>query len=96
MLVFGGSKNWLLAGISIMASFVTFFYCWRLWLDEKFFALLTQDNLDDFDKTIEKIWGKEMLRRDLEMRMRATGKLIIRAWCTTAIQWLVGVAATIS
>ena len=87
---------WLIA-LSFLAGFIALFFCWRLWMDEKFFILLAQypDNTAEFDAAIQAIWSKNQASRTIEERWQGTAKLIYRAWLAVFIQWVSAIIALI-
>mgnify|MGYP003366245479 CR=1 FL=1 len=81
---------------AILAVFLLLHYfCWRLWLDERLFALLI--NSDDpalFDRGLQQIWpGKNTQPRSWESRWQGTRTLFLCAGGCLLLLWLLSFAA---
>lgn len=96
ILVLEPHSIWWIA-LSFSAGFITLFFCWRLWMDEKFFDVLMRnpDNTNEFDAAIQALWAKNQTPRTLEQRWRGTATLIQRAWLAVSIQWLSAIIALV-
>lgn len=68
----------------------THYYCWRLWLDERLFTLLENENdLVMFDEGMSYLWSmKPGKTRTLPERWKGARKLFYRAIFSTAVLWL--------
>ncbi|ROP50101.1 hypothetical protein EDF81_4328 [Enterobacter sp. BIGb0383] len=71
------------------------YFCWRLWLDERLFALLiNSDDPDLFDRGLRRIWpGKNTVPRSWESRWQGTRTLFFRAGGCLLLLWLLSFAA---
>lgn len=71
------------------------YFCWRLWLDERLFALLiNSDDPDLFDRGLRRIWaGKNTAPRSWESRWQGTRTLFFRAGGSLLLLWLLSFAA---
>lgn len=89
------SIGWI--ALSFAAGFITLFFCWRLWMDEKFFDLLMRnpENATEFDAAIQALWAKNQTPRTLEDRWQGAAKLIKQAWLAVSIQWVSAIIALI-
>ncbi|MBD9661450.1 hypothetical protein [Pantoea sp. PNT03] len=70
--------------------FITHYYCWRLWLDERLFALLNnEDDLAEFDRGMAQLWPKKFARaRSLADRLHVTRVMFYRAMISLLVLWL--------
>lgn len=70
--------------------FVSHYFCWRLWLDERLFTLLKDESdLAIFDEGMSKLWPVETSEiRPLAKRWEGARKLLHRAMFTVALLWL--------
>lgn len=74
----------------ILLFFITHYYCWRLWLDEQLFSLLSKEqDFNNFDSGMVKLWPKKFIcGRPLEDRLRSIKALFIRALFSLVFLWL--------
>lgn len=81
----------------MMLFFVTHSYCWRLWLDERLFALLNnEDDLAEFDHGMAQLWPKKFARpRSLTDRLRGTRVIFYRAMLSLLVLWLVSLCSVL-
>lgn len=70
--------------------FITHYYCWRLWLDERLFALLNnEDDLAEFDRGMAQLWPKKFAcTRSLADRLHGTRVMFYRAMISLLVLWL--------
>jgi len=70
---------------------ITHYYCWRLWLDERLFTVLkNEDDLASFDEGMQQLWSsKPGSPRPLNARWRGARKLFFRAIAALLLLWLV-------
>ena len=75
--------------------FITHYYCWRLWLDERLFALLNnEDDLAEFDRGMAQLWPKKFARpRSLADRLHGTRVMFYRAMISLLVLWLVSLCS---
>lgn len=71
--------------------FITHYFCWRLWLDERLFQLLqSENNLAGFDEGMSHLWslkpGKKT--RTLAERYLGVRRLLRRALLATTALWV--------
>lgn len=73
------------------------YFCWRLWLDERLFALLlSSDDPALFDRGLQRIWpGKNIQPRSWESRWQGTRSLFFCAAGCLLLLWLLSLAATL-
>lgn len=66
------------------------YYCWRMFLDEKLFALLSEGvDISDVDRGVALLWKKEVSeKREWESRIQGTGRLVRRAGILLLIVWV--------
>lgn len=66
------------------------YYCWRLWLDERLFALLHHESdLSAFDEAMSVMWPQQSLKaKTLDSRWAGTRKLFYRAVSLLLMLWL--------
>ncbi|WP_235896042.1 hypothetical protein [Yersinia alsatica] len=86
----------MIAALLLLLAGVTHYYCWRLWLDERLFALLytSEPQTADFDMALQQLWGRKPVNgRSLDSRWRGATKLLHRAMFSTLLLWLVMVSA---
>ncbi|EPY5345325.1 hypothetical protein ACXDSS_004501 [Klebsiella quasipneumoniae] len=71
------------------------YYCWRMFLDEKLFALLSEGvNISDVDRGVALLWKKEgSEKREWQSRIQGTGKLVQRAGILLLIVWVMALSA---
>lgn len=71
------------------------YFCWRLWLDERLFALLiNSEDPDLFDCGLRRIWpGKNTAPRSWESRWQGTRTLFFRAGGCLLLLWLLSFVA---
>ncbi|KHN50797.1 hypothetical protein [Pectobacterium fontis] len=76
---------------------LTHYYCWRLWLDEKLFQLLDNENdLSKFDNGMAYLWGKKTCNtRTLAERWRGTRDLFYRAMFSLMALWFASLCSTL-
>lgn len=81
--------------ILLVLFFITHYYCWRLWLDERLFRLLNDDHdLAAFDNGMAQLWPKKSVPpRALVQRWRGVRRLFYRAILTLMALWLASLAA---
>lgn len=74
------------------------YFCWRLWLDERLFALLiSSDDPALFDRSLQRIWPRKNTQpRSWESRWQGTRALFFRAAGCLLLLWLLSVAALFS
>ncbi|MRT40513.1 hypothetical protein GJV09_04150 [Enterobacteriaceae bacterium RIT702] len=77
--------------------FITHYYCWRLWLDERLFALLNnEDDLAEFDRGMAQLWPKKFaLSRSLADRLHGARVMFYRAMISLLMLWLVSLCSVI-
>lgn len=86
---FGG--GWLSAVMSVLF-LITHYYCWRLWLDERLFALLADEHsLAEFDDVMTALWPTFHGNRTLPERWRGCLKIAKRAVLSLILLWACGV-----
>ncbi|QTF07581.1 hypothetical protein HC231_06330 [Brenneria izadpanahii] len=70
--------------------FITHYFCWRLWLDERLFALLNDESdLASFDDGMSRLWPiKQGKTRTLAERWLGARRLLRRAMFATVVLWL--------
>lgn len=71
------------------------YYCWRMFLDEKLFALLAEGvDIFDVDRGVALLWMKEVSeKREWESRIHGTGRLVRRAGMLLLFVWLMSLTA---
>ncbi|MCP1440237.1 hypothetical protein J3D56_003673 [Erwinia persicina] len=76
----------LLMGLFLL----THYYCWRLWLDERFFQLIESENdLIEFDNGIAHLWAKRKgSTRSLVERWYGAKILFYKAIFSLLMLWL--------
>ncbi|CNI31340.1 MULTISPECIES: hypothetical protein [Yersinia] len=90
-----GAESWVAALLLLLAG-VTHYYCWRLWLDERLFALLytCEPQTEHIDAALQQLWGEKLAAgRALDSRWRGATKLLRRAIGSALLLWLVMVSA---
>ncbi|MDI9220857.1 hypothetical protein QMZ30_08085 [Pantoea sp. EA-12] len=77
--------------------FVTHYYCWRLWLDERLFGLLkNEEDLAEFDQGMAQLWSKKFARlRSLTDRLLGTRVIFYRAMISLLVLWLVSLCSVL-
>ncbi|MGE4799924.1 hypothetical protein AB8989_05945 [Yersinia hibernica] len=86
----------LVAGLLLLLAGVTHYYCWRLWLDERLFALLYTHEVQavDFEAALAQLWGnKTPTGHTLHSRWQGAAKLLRRAMISSLLSWLLLVFA---
>ncbi|MCG8709380.1 hypothetical protein JHU04_002625 [Brenneria sp. 4F2] len=70
--------------------FLTHYFCWRLWLDERLFRLLNSvDDLAPFDEGMSRLWSiKQGETRTLAERWLGARRLLRRAIWATVVLWV--------
>jgi len=70
---------------------IVHYYCWRLWLDERLFQLLSDESqLVAFDNGMEFLWAKKFREtRTLAARWKGTKRLFYRAMISLVSLWLI-------
>ncbi|WP_259275227.1 hypothetical protein [Yersinia canariae] len=89
----------IVAGLLLLLAGVTHYYCWRLWLDERLFALLYthEPQTADFDAALAQLWGKKTASgRTLDSRWLGAAKLLRRAMISSLLLWLLMVAGPLT
>ncbi|MFA3778432.1 hypothetical protein [Yersinia sp. 1652 StPb PI] len=87
------------ATLLLMLAGITHYYCWRLWLDERLFALLYANSAqtEDFDAALQHVWrSKPISGRSLDSRWQGARKLLQRAMFSALLLWLVMVIAPLT
>lgn len=83
------------SALLLLLFFITHYYCWRLWLDERLFLLLNSDSeLVEFDTGMAHLWGQTSQEtRSLAARWEGTRRLFYRALFALMLLWLVSLCA---
>lgn len=81
----------------ILLFFITHYYCWRLWLDERLFALLNNEgDFAEFDRGMAQLWPKKFARpRSLADRLHGTRVMFYRAMLSLLVLWMVSLYSVI-
>ncbi|HKS35286.1 MAG TPA: hypothetical protein VJS14_16305 [Enterobacteriaceae bacterium] len=93
---------WLPLSFFSLATAVVFlvlhYFCWRLWLDERLFALLIDsDDPALFDCGLQRVWpGKNAAPRSWGSRWQGTRTLFFRAGGALLLLWLLSLAALLN
>lgn len=78
----------LRAAIGLLCG-VVWFGCWRVWLDERYLALIAPENHQQAGEALAFIWGKEKLAsKTLEERQQGALRLLRKTLSCTAVLWL--------
>lgn len=85
----------LLSLLTVGMFLLVHYFCWRLWLDERLFALLaTDEDLTLFDAGLQTIWrSKGTQPRSWASRWQGTRRLFFRAGVSLILLWLLSLAA---
>lgn len=69
--------------------FISHYFCWRLWLDERLFVLLdNESDLPSFDEGMSHIWRvKQGKTRMLADRWQGARRLFLRAMFAILVLW---------
>lgn len=79
-----------LAGIFILLLCgMVWFGCWRLWLDERYFRLINEENNDLAGEALHTIWRRKKLEhREFAQRQQGALTLFRKTMWLTGIMWL--------
>ncbi len=74
----------------IFLALLVHYFCWRLWLDERLFKLLTdEEGIAVFDTAMAVLWGKPKGKeRSLGERWKGAKALLHKALLSTVILWV--------
>lgn len=81
--------------ILLVLFLITHYFCWRLWLDERLFNLLDNENeLTAFDAGMSHLWPAKFNRiRSLNERWAGTRGLFFRAMIALTTLWLISLCS---
>lgn len=65
---------------------IVWFACWRLWLDERYFRVISEENNAMAGEILHVIWGREKLKRHTLLHRQQGALTLFRK-----TQWLTGV-----
>ncbi|MCU6173130.1 hypothetical protein [Citrobacter cronae] len=82
------SPSGILRAVIALLCAVVWVGCWRLWLDERYFSLVTAENNTQAGEALCFIWRRERLKT-LTLVDRQTGALkqVRHTLCMVAVQW---------
>lgn len=78
----------ILRAVIALLCAIVWFGCWRLWLDERYFSLITAQNNTQAGEALYFIWQRERLKT-LTLADRQSGALkqYRHTLCMVAVQW---------
>lgn len=97
MLLNGGYGSILLT-LALACGLCAHYYCWRVWMDCRLFALLYHhpEREEEFDAALGQFWGRSIKpHTDMAARWRGARRLLIRAAAGVMGQWLFILTAVI-
>ncbi len=73
------------------------YYCWRMFLDERLFALLAEGmDISAVDRGVALLWKKKVSeKREWESRIWSTSRLARRAGMLLLIAWVISLTAVL-
>jgi hypothetical protein len=76
---------------------VTHYYCWRLYLDERLFTLLSdEEKIAEFEQGMAMLWAKKStVTRSMTDRWRGTKVLFHRAMTSLLVLWLASICSVL-
>ena len=83
----------VMRAVIVLLCGIVFFGCWRIWLDARYFTLITQENNEHVGEALAFIWRRARLR-ELTFIERQQGALkqlrrTLMAVAATWVMWLV-------
>lgn len=87
----------VMRAVIVLLCGIVFFGCWRIWLDARYFMLITQENNDRAGEALFFIWRRARLR-ELTLTERQQGALkqlryTLVAVAATWVMWLLALVA---
>ncbi|MBA7846942.1 hypothetical protein HV213_15625 [Klebsiella sp. RHBSTW-00484] len=84
----------VMRAVIVLLCGIVFFGCWRIWLDARYFTLITQENNDQAGEALAFIWRRARLR-ELTFIERQQGALkqLRRTLMAVAATWMMWILA---
>ncbi|MDF7670718.1 hypothetical protein PT276_05830 [Orbaceae bacterium ESL0721] len=74
----------------LLLSFIVWMYCWRLWLDERYFRFINEENNRQAGEILAAIWHRKKLKKlTFTERERGAIKLHHHTLWLTLLLWIV-------